>query len=63
MKSYITAAKVDLFSVNTNGKGASNTVILRYIALHLSGLCCFAEFFTVLFFTVNPDWLRGFTVV
>ena len=34
------------------------TVIPRYIALHLSRLRCFAEFFTV-----NPDWLRGFTVV
>ena len=39
------------------------TVIPRYIALHLSRLRCFAEFFTVLFCTVDSDWLRGVTVV
>ena len=37
---------------------AGCTVIPGYIALHLSRLRCFAEFFTV-----NPDWLKGFTVV
>ena len=39
------------------------TVVPCYIALPLSRLCCFADFFTVLFFTVNSDWLRGVTVV
>ena len=37
-----------------------NTVIPRYIALHLSRL---RGIFYSAFFTVNPDWLRGFTVV
>ena len=36
------------------------TVIPRYIALHLSLL---RAIFYSAFFTVNPDWLRGFTVV
>ena len=36
------------------------TVIPRYIALHLLLLCII---FYSAFFTVNPDWLRGFTVV
>ena len=37
-----------------------NTVIPRYIALHLLRL---RGIFYSAFFTVNPDWLRGFTVV
>ena len=37
-----------------------NAVIPRYIALHLSRL---RGIFYSAFFTVHPDWLRGFTVV
>ena len=41
----------------------THTVIPRYIALHLSRLRCYAEFFTMLFCAVDSDWLRGVTVV